>query len=284
MLSPHRMLRAVLLCVTAVALTAGHAGAHEFWISPSAYRVGSGDLVRVSLFHGERFAGDEVARNDPMIRRYVILAGGTETDVRGMHGATTGFVRPDTAGQGVLVYETEEYINTLPAARFEAYLEEEGLGEISERRAALGESGAEGREAYVRCAKALVTVGDSEGSVGEERPVGLPYEIVVERAGGSGDGAVVARLLFEGEAMPGRRVVAVCRDEPTRLHELEADEDGVVRFVPDRDGVWMLTSLHMERVSETRDDIDWKSYWASSTFLVQRARVSSATEADGEGA
>ena len=265
MTSPRRTLHAALLCLTTVSLVAAGAIGHEFWVSPSAYRVGGGELVRVSLFHGERFAGDVVARNDPMIKRFEFRTGGGVTDIRGMHGASSSFLRPASEGHGVIVYETLEYINPLPAEEFEAYLAEEGLDEISERRAALGETDTDGREAYVRCAKALLTVGDSGDFAGESGPVGLPFEIVVVTIN---EDRVEARLLFEGEPVGGRRVVVASASDHEDLIELESDSEGLVRFSPEHGGAWMLTALHMERVSEQRDDVDWKSYWASTTFAL----------------
>ena len=268
MTSPRRMLHTVLLCLTTVTLVAAESIGHEFWVSPSAYSVSRGELVRVSLFHGERFAGDVVARNDPMIERFEYRAGGEVTDIRGMHGATSSFLRPAGVGHGVIVYETREYINPLPAEKFEAYLAEEGLDEISERRAVLGETDTDGREAYVRCAKAMLAVEADDGFSGETAPVGLPLEIVVMALGVEG---VEARLLFEGEPLAARRVVAVCEADPAGLIEIESDADGLIRFEPGAAGVWMLTALHMERVSDRRDDVDWKSYWASTTFAIPDA-------------
>lgn len=276
MTSPRRLLHTALLGLTTLTLAAAESIGHEFWVSPSAHSVSSGQLVRVSLFHGERFAGDLVPRNDPMIERFEYRAGSEITEVRGMHGATSSFLRPAGVGHGVIVYETREYINPLPAEKFEAYLAEEGLDEISERRAVLGETDTDGREAYVRCAKALLTAEDADGFSGETAPVGLPLEIVVMAAGADG---VEARLLFGGEPLAGRRVVAVCEADPSGLIEIESDTDGLIRFEPGAAGVWMLTALHMERVSDRRDDVDWKSYWASTTFAIPAA----ARVADGAG-
>lgn len=262
-----RLFHAALLGIIAATLTASEALAHEFWLSPSTYRPDANGLVRVTLFHGERFAGDVVARDESMIKRFEYRLGGSVTDVRGMHGATTSFMRPDGVGHAVVVYETEEYLHQLPAEKFEAYLLEEGLDEIRERRAALGESGTEGREAYVRCAKSLLAVGDAAPFTAEAEAVGLPLEIVIERIESSADGVLEAQLLFGGEPLAGRRVVATSENNPGALVELEADASGRVRFVPDEGGPWMLTALHMERVTD-RDDLDWKSYWASTTFAV----------------
>ncbi len=281
MTNSRRLIHSALLCIIAVTLTAGEALAHEFWISPSTYSPAANGLVRVSLFHGERFAGDVVARNDPMIKRFEYWADGSVTDVLGRHGTATSYMRPDGVGHAVVVYETEEYINPLPAEEFEAYLLEEGLDEIRERRAALGESGTEGREAYVRCAKSLLTVGDAGPFTGETEAVGLPLEIVIERIENSADGVLEARLLFEGEPLAGRRVVATSENNPGALVELKADSSGMVRFVPDEGGPWILTALHMERVTD-RDDIDWKSYWASTTFAVpERMQAGEGTRLGG---
>jgi hypothetical protein len=253
----------------ALAFAAPGAGAHEFWIMPDDFTPDAGGLVRVQLFHGERFAGDVVARSTPMIARFELLASGEGAEVRGMHEASVSFVRAETPGIGTIVYESEEYINLLPAAAFETYLREEGLGEIARRRAEQGETGAPGREAYVRCAKAIVAAGlGGSGGAGTppDAPVGLPLEIVLESGLHASESEQIgAKILFEGAPIEGVRVVAVHRDHPGELHELSTDADGRVTL-PDGDaGVWMLTALHMTRV-EDRDDIDWKSYWASLTF------------------
>lgn len=263
----------------ALAALASAAGAHEFWVMPSDFTVQPGELVRVELFHGERFAGDPVVRNTAQIERFVMVSPGAAqappAEVRGMHERPTSFVRPEHAGPGVIVYETSEYINLLPAEKFERYLQEEGLGEISRRRAELGETHAPGREAYVRCAKALVSVEGSGGSAqsASDAPAGLPLEIVLEQgAAAPASGPVVARVLFEGRPIAGLRVVAVHEASPGELIELATDAEGRVTFPAAAPGAWMLTTLHMTRTDE-RDDVDWKSYWASLTF----ARPESAT-------
>jgi uncharacterized GH25 family protein len=254
---------------TAVAALAAAAGAHEFWIMPSDFAVQPGELVRVELFHGERFAGDLVVRNTAQIERFEMVwpgfAAAAPAEVRGMHERPTSFVRPEQPGSGVIVYQTSEYINLLPAEKFEHYLIEEGLHEISRRRAQLGETGSPGREAYVRCAKALVRVGESEDPAADAT-AGLPLEIVLESGlRGSESEPIVARVLFEGAPISGLRVVAVAEGNPHELIELWTDAGGRVSLPAADTGPWLLTTLHMTRTVE-RDDVDWKSYWASLTF------------------
>lgn len=245
----------------AMALTVSAASAHEFWVMPSAFTLEPGSLLQVGLHHGERFAGEAVARNTPQIERFEFVSGGETTPVRGLHGQTTSLLRPERSG--VVVYESAEYLNVLPGAQFEAYLAEEGLGVISAWRRERGETDSQGREAYVRCAKSLITVEPSSKGSGDE-VVGLPFEILLSERG---SGSVSATILFDGRPLEGARVVAVHADDAGSLIELESDPSGRVEFTPGDPGVWMLTSLHMVHES-ARDDIEWKSYWASLTFEV----------------
>ncbi|MBK7404890.1 MAG: DUF4198 domain-containing protein [Phycisphaerales bacterium] len=255
-----------LLATMVPVLAAAAAQGHQFWISPSAYIAPPDSLIRVELFHGPRFAGQNVGRDDSQIDRYDLVMGGEATPVRGMYGASQGFLRPQTPGSGVLVYTTHEHVNVLPAERFEVYLSEEGLDWISQQRARLGETGKEGREAYMRCAKALVNVTDAPTAVPHDMCMNLPYEILLDDLGDGASGSPVgARVLFEGAPLEGMQVVAVSAAHPDKLIALTSDAEGHVAFTPEEGGPWMLTSLQMVR-DNTREDVDWKSYWASLTF------------------
>lgn len=255
----HRLLAIVMLF-------AAHASAHEFWIMPDQLRLEPDTALRVQMFHGERFAGDVVLRNTPYIERFEYVSGAETLPVLGRHARPNSFTRPKVAGSGVVVYQSGEALNVLPPARFEAYLAEEGLGEISRRRVELGETDQTGREAYIRCAKSLVGVGDAPVS---DRQVDLPLEIMIEQMPESETDQIVARVLFEGEPVPGLRLVAVSEARHDELIELETDEEGRIALTPSEGGPWMLTTLHMVRMDD-RDDVDWLSYWSSITFQIER--------------
>lgn len=254
-----KRLHSALATLVILAAAASSAIAHEFWIMPSSFAPDTNSLLRVRLHHGERFAGAVVPRNTPYIERFEFVTAEGATPVRGLHGQADSLLRTGAFAPGVLVYQSAEFSNNLPGPQFEAYLAEEGLAAISFYRREHGQTETEGREAYIRCAKSLLTVG---GGDPEDRVVGLPLEIVLESAEGD---EITAHVLFHGSPIEGLRVVAVSQAAPDQLIDLETDENGRVRFKPVGRGPWMLTSLHM--VHETsREDIDWKSYWASLTF------------------
>lgn len=286
------------------------AQAHEFWIEPETHRPAVGKVLRVSLLHGERFAGEVVARDESQISRFVILGGDQQGPIVGRSGGSASLARPVAAGTNILVYESAGKSIELPAEKFEAYLKEEGLSAIARQRAARGESGEPGREVYSRCAKAIVVAGDAAAARNAvtDRVVGLPLEILLKRVPEipsgvlSADARLSAQALFRGRPLVGARVVAVCKDEPKHLLEAVTDGDGMVSFPIARGGRWMITTIHMIRAEEeavpghgsapasqqpaggasaepasaapggdARPRSDWCSFWASSTFEITTA-------------
>lgn len=249
-------------------LLSASAQAHEFWIKPDAQVVPGGGLLGLTLMHGERFLGQPVARNSPMIMRYELASPTHDpVPVAGLHGTTQGYLRPKHAG--VVVYQTKHYRNDLPADRFEDYLQEEGLSEISRERAAKGESDLPGREIYSRCAKSVILIEGGERDASKvDHDTGLPLEIMVrEIREHDGSMRVFASVEFEDHPVEAMRVVAVHAANPDELIELFTDKEGMVEF-PAAAGDWMITALHIRRAAESQD-ADWESFWASNTFPVQ---------------
>lgn len=246
--------------------------AHEFWIQPDAYSIEPGAVLRLTLMHGERFNGAPVPRNNGYIARFESVGADSSTQVQGLDGNTTSFMRAADEGDQVLVYYSNEYTSLLDADRFNAYLEEEGLDAIIQMRESSGESDEPGREVYSRCAKSLIDA-DGDG-LPADRALGLPYEILL--LPDSFDGTIRAQLLDRGEPLEGAVVVAVLQDDPSALTEHVTDENGRVEFPNTRPGVWMLTSIHMSRLPD-RHDADWESHWASLTLQIPDRGSSTAT-------
>jgi hypothetical protein len=154
-----------------VLLLAPRAAAHDFWIQPSSFRPGPSERVAVQLMVGEAGQGQPVARDEARIVRFAMLGPGAgsgppvgELPIVGQDGHDpAGWVRTGTTGQIVLVYTNTPARIEMPAAKFEAYLREEGLDAIVTQRTERGSSDQPAREIYRRCAKALLDVRDADG-------------------------------------------------------------------------------------------------------------------------
>lgn len=254
-----------LIPLALMLLAATHATAHEFWIEPSAPAQAPGALQRLGLRVGEAFRGEPVPRAAGMVKRFELIGpDGAAHPVLGTEGMEpAGLARPAAPGLHLAVFESPGAHVELPAAKFEAYLRDEGLDAIVAERERRGERAKNGREMFRRCAKALITVGEpAADDSGATRVVGLPLELVPART--PDRGALEFTVLYDGQPLAGALVTAIARDDIAHATSRRSDAAGRVRFDVERGGAWLVTTVHMVRSPEPV--ADWISYWASFRF------------------
>jgi hypothetical protein len=264
------MSRYTLAVAAASVWTAVPAAGHDFWIRPTTFSPRIGERFGVGLFVGERADVDEFARRPNHILRFESVRGSRSLPIAGVVGRSpAGSASFDEPGVVVLVYQSRHAFLELPAAKFEAYLQEEGLGDIIAARERAKSRSAKGRESYARYCKSIVRV-DGGPAGGFDVQVGLPLELTVETdpfAWRSGE-AVVLHLVFNGTPLRGRSVKLVHLDEPERRLTATTDAEGRVRFEPSAPGPWLAATVHM-RAAQPPLVGDWESFWASVTFALQ---------------
>lgn len=151
-----------LLVAAAVQVTvASAAGAHDFWIQPLTYHPPAPTVLGIGLRVGEQFGGgDPYPRNPTHALSFVIAGPNGTAPVVGATGADpAGTAVIAAPGIYVIGYRSTRTVVELDAATFEHHLAAEGLHELSTLRLARGQQAAPAREAFSRCAKALVEVG-----------------------------------------------------------------------------------------------------------------------------
>jgi len=265
-----------LAVALAGALWAGRAGAHQYWLAPSRYVVAPHTAVEVSAAAGTGFHGERKPWSPARCVRFVGRATRTLDFAR---AATVGDLvwarfAPSDDGGAMLAYESNFAQIELPAAEFDAYLEEEGLREPLEtrRRAA---TATPGRERYRRCAKTWLAGRDSKRAL---QPFGLPLEIVPLRVPGD-DPALRVRVLWNGRPLAGALVKAwrsdLARDGASRdpgardsvglAWSGPTDARGESAVPLAQAGEWLVSVEHMVP-SGDKTEADWESTWASLTF------------------
>lgn len=241
---------------------AGTAPAHDFWLEPSAFQVQPQQPFAVRLRVGDAMPGEAVKRNPERIVRFAAVVAGQDVPLEaGPAADIAGLGRISAAGYHALVFRSKPARIELEAAKFEAYLKEEGLEHIAALRAERGQSDRPGRELYARCAKALLRVGDAAG--GYDVAVGLELELIPTAAphalapGAAG----TFTLLHLGKPLPGALVKGHCRDDPTLRPTTRTDANGRATLPLGRGGMWAICAVHM--LPATAADADWESQWAS---------------------
>jgi uncharacterized GH25 family protein len=265
------MRRASRFVVTAfvVGALAAAALAHDFWIDAARHRFAKGDTVPLPLRFGESYPGEPAPRDDLRIEKFVVIGPDGEAAVKGEDRKDpAGSVTLDKEGVYVVAYRSKRRSIELEAAKFEAYLREEGLEHVAKLREERKETDKKGREVYSRCAKALLRAGDA-ASEGFDRVAKLRCEIVPETnpfAAAPGD-ALVFKVLFDEKPLEHGLVVARSKAEPDHTVAARTDAAGRVKLTLDRAGVWMVKCTHMV-AAPAETGMDWESLWASLTFDV----------------
>ena len=274
---------ACLVISSFAAIVSEVACAHEFWLAPSTYRAAPIDTVTIRAFVGDGFRGEPRPFATTRTVQFT-MHGARRTDLT--PGVTNGelrwalFIPPDAGGQ-LLSYQSNFISIELPADRFDAYLEAEGLeGPLMARRR-LGSKAGPGRERYARCAKTWIAGENARRSM---RPLGLPLEIV-PLADPESSPRLSVRVLFQGKPLRHALVRTwnrelrhaampfdpATRDSVAPAQALRTAQDGTVTLDVRRGGEWLVSVVHMTP-SESPREADWESLWASFTFARRSRR------------
>jgi uncharacterized GH25 family protein len=261
------MFRRVGFLVVAIAVSSASLLAHDMWIDPTTFSPDAGQIVGVRLRIGQDLLGDPLPRNPALINQFVVDDGTGRKPLVGRDGADpAGFLRAATPGLHVIGYHSKPSAVELTAEKFNQYLKEEGLDEITALRARRSESGAATREIFSRCAKSLILSGPANETQ-RDRALGFTLELVAERnpyAMRAGQDLPV-RLTYENRPLAGALVVAMNRSNPSEKLTARTDTDGRARFRLRPGGMWLVKAVHMVP-APAGANADWASFWASLTF------------------
>ena len=130
------------------------------WLEPTSFSPELGRVLGLKLRVGDDFRGEPIPRNDEMIDRFVVVDAHGQRDVAGRAGADpAGLLRVTAPGPMIVGYQSRPNPLSLSAAKFTSYLKEEALDGIIALREQKGQTHADVREQFIRCAKTLVRAG-----------------------------------------------------------------------------------------------------------------------------
>jgi uncharacterized GH25 family protein len=270
--------RLVIVTILLGLSMAARLSAHDFWLAVSPWATSPGQTVTLTSNVGENYPRPD-SYIDPSRVEWARLTGpdGKTVDLptsfsRSGNALATPVMLPSASGAYVAMVRLKPRFIELKAAKFTAYLKEEGLEGIVGERERLGERNKPGRERYSRWPKAIIRAGTGD-SPQVTRPFGLTAEFVpatdpsLARAGDT----VAFQLLFEGKPVPDAAIRAIVNgpgkaDDRTRTEKTDAQ--GWVRFPITAAQPHLVAAVHMVRRSgETgKDAPDWESYWVSLAF------------------
>lgn len=264
---PHRRVVHAILLSVGVLVASTSVVAHDLWIEPSAFVVDAGKMIGIKLRVGVDLLGDPVPRDPALIDRFIAVDRAGSKPIIGRDGEDpAGLLRLTSPGLVIIGYSSKPSQIVLPAQKFNEYLTEEGLESIAALRSKRNETNAEAREAFARCAKALISSGPISAA-DVDRPLGFTLELVAEKNpyGLQAGQSLPVRLLYKKQPLAGVLVVAVNRRNPSAKVSARSGKDGRVTFKLAEPGMWLVKAVHMTP-APANADAQWESFWASLTF------------------
>jgi len=240
--------------------------AHQFWVQPSEFWLRPPAELSVSLQVGDANSRQESPIPPRRVSRFEAIGpSGDSVDLR------AGAARLDKSGAYVIALETDTgAYSRQSAARFNEYLETEGLTPALEYRTRTHQLHVDGFERYSRTAKSIVLVGrhNRQAQRHVTQPLGLKLEIVPQASpyADPQPTRLPLRVLYQGHPLAGALVKLLNLDQDlTGANQTVTDGAGMASFSMPTRGNWLVSVVWTRRLEDSAD-ADYETTFASLTF------------------
>lgn len=266
-----RLPSSALLLLIVCALQAGVAYAHDFWVEPAEFQPAAGAEVDIRLREGVGFRGSTLPYINAWFQDFSRVTAAGREDVFSLQGNDPAATLEMPAGAMLLGYQSNRSFVELDAAKFNSYLEDEGIEFIREARRAAGEDDEPAPEYFVRCAKALLQSDESSSDIYATRlgyrleliPDANPYELT------AGD-ALTFTLTWRDKPAEGLLLQAFTREDPENIQKFRTDAEGKATINLHSSGVWLVKAVSIQPIIGA-PKAKWLSHWASFLFELPEA-------------
>ncbi len=269
-MSLSRIFAALICCGAPVV-----ASAHEFWIEPQSYQVGSGETLQADFKNGQMFKGNSLSYFERSSARFEMIAGGEviTLEPRAGDAPALNVTAPIDDGLVVVIHETTPSKLTYKEwEKFQKFAARKDFAQAEADHVAAGWSQSRFREVYTRHAKALLAVGMGSGS---DMSTGMVTEFVAlsNPYAEKFDNNMKVKVLYENAPRPDAQVEVFDRapDDTVTIHLHRTDAQGVasIPVQPGHDYLFDAVVLRPAPDASTAEDaIVWETLWAALTFSV----------------
>ena len=266
-------MKSLTVCLVLVAFWPGTAAAHDFWIQPTAATPGVGEPFELALFVGDHFVneGPDRAYTGERVDRFTVRSVDGDVDLTGLAVENK---RPylryqvDKPGGYLFGLQRTPLRIELPAERFNAYLEKEGVPGMAKLRASYNETDQIGRELYTRHMKVYVRALNKGRGADKKKmwgqTLGLTLEIVplADPTSVKSGGKLPVKVLYQDAALADAHVSILGKGTQTTA---VTDAKGQAVLTMPGDGPMIIRLIHMHRCRDCRSE-EWRIYWASYWF------------------
>lgn len=245
--------------------------AHEFWIEPHEYQVETAAELKADLKNGEEFVGSTLAYFANNIVRFDMIMGETTAPVESRLGNIPALTAkaPSVDGLLVLAYQsTDSSLKYAEWEKFMAFAEHKDFKIAEAAHLAAGWPQQGFGEVYSRYVKALIAVGNGEGT---DMITGMETELVAltNPYSAAFDGTMQVQVLYKAQPRADAQV-EIFQRKPGGEVEVTLTRTNAkgVASIPVSPGSEYLLDAVVLRPYEGDRDAVWETLWAALTFKV----------------
>jgi uncharacterized GH25 family protein len=254
----------LLFCISALL------SAHEFWLQPEKFIYQRSEPINIKFNVGENFTGENWSGDTSKVQSLRFYYADINDDLTDAMGKSKGdsiqFALVDE-GTAMITFNSRNSYIELDSAKFNAYLQEDGLKEAIRYRKQNNESDSSGREYYQRSVKTILQVGTVYDSTSQQQTE-LPLDIVPQSNPYliKNNKELTVKVFFKNLLLS-NTLVKVWHRKKNKVTKEEyiTNQDGEVSFDVERTGAWMVSCVKMIRVNDD-PGAQWQSYWGSCTW------------------
>lgn len=249
--------------------------AHEFWIEPLRYQIENGGTLEADFKNGQEFSGNTLSYFERNSSRFDLAFQGTLTALSPRLGDSPALNVPAPVTDVLVsvVHETTPSLLTYRVwEKFLKFAKHKDFPNAAADHKAAGWSEIKFKESYTRHVKALIAVGNGEGS---DQRLGLKTEFVaLSNPYQTGfDNLMQVALYFEDHPRGNAQVEVFDRapDETVTISLHRTDSAGRVTIPVTNGHDYLFDAVVLEPSEEASTEEGatvWQTFWAALTFNV----------------
>jgi uncharacterized GH25 family protein len=243
---------------------------HEFWLQPDKFIYQKGEKANIRFWVGENFEGQNWGGNRSRVNSLLFYQNNRQKDITNALSENKGDslqLVMEQEGTAMITFNSQNSFIGLEAAKFNDYLQEDGLAGAIEYRQKHNETDSMGKEFYQRSVKTIIQAGNKYDDT-YKKETALPLDIIpLQNPYQLADGAEISiKILFQKKPLANTLIKVWQRDtNKTREENMTTDAAGLIRLKVKTSGHWMISAVKMVRL-ENNSKADWQSYWGSLTW------------------
>jgi uncharacterized GH25 family protein len=244
------------------------ASSQDYFLLPGNFYMKKGDKLNLHLLSGNEFVKDgEYKYESGKISKFMLYEGKKQTDLSKSPKDTSANIlnyKLESSGLAMVEVVKSESVES-ERNKFLKYLNSEGLDKIAE------DAKSNNQQYFVekstRYLKTLIAV-DKPNDRDFDKPLNEDYEIIIKQNPYRSDYGddVTGEVLFHGKPLKDAVVILYVKTINGNVfsQKLSADAGGLIYFKLSREGIYMLSSVHIESSKDKK--ADFESWGTTYTF------------------